>query len=90
MQHFKGYDTNSQMELQKVGMVSGRLRRTRYDLNIVSTETNPAHEISAQDENKLTQDCEALCLFLTDGLITSVTWDQRMMAGPFILESSLH
>ena len=59
-------------------------------MNIVSTETHPAHEISAQDENKLTQDCEALCLFLTDGLVTSITWDQRMMTDPFILEPSWH
>ena len=70
-------------------MVSGKLRRTRYDLNIVSTETNPAHEISAQDENKLTQDCEGLCLFLTDGLITSITWDQRTMTGPSLIARGL-
>ena len=78
------------MDIRKVEMASGSLRRTRHDLNIISTETNPAHEISAQDENKLTQDCEGLCLFLTDGLVTPITWEQRMMTGPFILEPSLH
>ena len=55
MQHFKMYDTNFVMDIRNVEMVSGSLRRTRYDLNIVSTETNPAHEISGQDENKLIQ-----------------------------------
>ena len=79
----------SKWTLRHVEILSGSLRRTRYDVNIVSTETKPAHEISVQDENKLTQDCEELCLFLSDGLITSITCDQHMMIGPFMLAPSM-
>ena len=61
--------------------------RTGYDSNVVSTDTVKS---STRDQSKATQEdyklipnCQAMCLFLTDGPIIFVAWDHRLIAGPF-------
>ena len=66
--------------------------RTGYDSNVVSTDTvksSTRDQFKAtQEEYKLTPNCKAMCLFLTDGLIIFVAWDHRLIAGPFVKEVS--
>ena len=35
------------------------------------------------------QDCKTMYLLLTDGRITFIAWDHRMITGPFVKEVSL-
>ena len=42
-----------------------------------------------QEGTELIQDCKTMCLFFTDGQITFITWDHRMIPGPFVKVPSL-
>ena len=51
-----------------------------------------ADEISSRSlrrRNFYSKTSKTMCLFTMDGQITFITWDLRMITGPFVMEVSL-